>query len=54
VNYTPGLKFPRKLVGERSDVHTGRALISILQAHGIMQDSLGEATGGPLPELMNT
>lgn len=53
VNYTPGLKFPRPLVGEESDVHTGRALISILQAHGIMQDSFNEAKGGPLPELMN-
>lgn len=53
VNYTPGLEFPRKLVRERSTVHTGRALVSILQAHGIMQDSLGEATGGPLAELMN-
>jgi hypothetical protein len=53
VNYTPGLKFPRPLVGERSDVHTGRVFISILQAHGIMQDTFGEAKGGPLPELMN-
>jgi len=53
VNYTPALKFPRPLVGPRSDVHTGRVLISVLQAHGIMQDTLGEAKGGPLPELMN-
>lgn len=53
INYTPGLKFPRALVGERSDVHTGKVFISILQAHGIMQDTFGEATGGPLPELMN-
>ena len=53
VNYTPALKFPRPLIGERSDVHTGRALVSVLQAHGIMQDTFGEATGGPLPELMN-
>ncbi|HEX2876448.1 MAG TPA: DUF1552 domain-containing protein [Polyangiaceae bacterium] len=53
VNYTPGLKFPRPLVGPRSDVHTGRALVSILQAHGIMQDTFGEATGGPLAEMMN-
>jgi Protein of unknown function (DUF1552) len=52
VNYTPDLTFPRGLIGKRSDVHTGRVLISILQAHGIMQDSFGEATGGPLPELM--
>jgi Protein of unknown function (DUF1552) len=53
VNYTPALKFPRPLIGVRSDVHTGRALVSVLQAHGIMQDTFGEATGGPLPELMN-
>jgi hypothetical protein len=53
VNYTPGLKFPRGLIGEKSDVHTGRVFISILQAHGIMQDTFGEAKGGPLPELMN-
>jgi len=53
INYTPGLKFPRPLVGPRGDVHTGRAMISILQAHGIMQDTFGEATGGPLAEIMN-
>lgn len=53
INYTPELQFPRGLIGERSDVHTGRVFVSILQAHGIMQDSFGEATGGPLPELMN-
>lgn len=53
VNYTPGLQFPRGLVGERGDVHTGRVFVSILQAHGIMQDTFGEATGGPLAELMN-
>lgn len=53
VNYTPDLTFPRPLVGKRSDVHTGRVLISILNAHGIMQNTFGEATGGPLPELMN-
>lgn len=52
VNYTPELEFPRGLIGERSDVHTGRVLISILQAHGIMVDTFGEATGGPLSELM--
>jgi len=53
VNYTPDLTFPRGLIGKRSDVHTGRVLISILQAHGVMQDTFGEAVGGPLPELMN-
>jgi hypothetical protein len=52
VNYTPDLTFPRGLIGKRSDVHTGRVLISILQAHGVMQDTFGEAVGGPLPELM--
>lgn len=52
INYTPALKFPRPLIGERSDVHTGRVHISILQAHGIMQSTFGQATGGPLPELM--
>ncbi|WP_437923696.1 DUF1552 domain-containing protein [Sorangium sp. So ce291] len=52
VNYTPDLTFPRGLIGKRSDVHTGRVLISILQAHGIMVDKFGEAKGGPLPELM--
>lgn len=54
VNYTPDLTFPRGLIGKRSEVHTGRALIAILQAHGIMQSTFGEATGGPLPELMPT
>lgn len=53
VNYTPGLKFPRPLVGPRSEVHTGRVFVSILQAHGIMQDTFGEAKGGPLAEMMN-
>jgi len=52
INYTPELKFPRPLVGARSNTHTGRVFVSILQAHGIMQDSFGMATGGPLPELM--
>jgi hypothetical protein len=52
INYTPTLTFPRPLVGPRSDVHTGRVFISILQAHGIMQDTFGMATGGVLPELM--
>lgn len=52
VNYTPGLKFPRGLIGERSDVHVGRVHISILNAHGLMQPTFGQATGGPLMELM--
>lgn len=53
VSYTPDLTFPRPLIGKRSDTHTGRVLISILQAHGIMQDTFGQAKGGPLSELMN-
>lgn len=54
INYTPGMPFPRPLVyaQQSNPVHTGRVFISILQAHGIMQNSFGEATGGPLPELM--
>jgi hypothetical protein len=52
INYTPQLQFPRPLVGLRSDVQLGRVFISMLQAHGIMQDTFGLATGGPLPELM--
>lgn len=52
ISYTPTLTFPRPLIGLRSAFHTGRVFISILQAHGIMQDTFGLATGGPLPELM--
>lgn len=52
VNYLPQMSFPRPLVADRGDTHTGRVFISILQAHGIMQNTFGEATGGPLPELM--
>jgi hypothetical protein len=52
INYIPEMTFPRPLVGPRSNVQTGRVFISILQAHGIMQDTFGMATGGPLPELM--
>jgi hypothetical protein len=52
INYTPQLTLPRPLVGLRSDVQLGRVFISMLQAHGIMQDNFGLATGGPLPELM--
>jgi hypothetical protein len=46
------MPFPRPSVGPRSPVQTGRVFISMLQAHGIMQDTFGMATGGPLPELM--
>lgn len=54
INYTPTLALApkRPLVGPRSDVHTGRIFISMLQAHGIMQNTFGMATGGPLTELM--
>jgi hypothetical protein len=52
INYIPQMPFPRPSVGPRSNVQTGRVFISILQAHGIMQDTFGMATGGPLPELM--
>lgn len=46
------MPFPRPLVGPRSNVQTGRVFISMLHAHGIMRDTFGMATGGPLPELM--
>jgi len=52
VNYIPQMPFPRPSVGPRSPVQTGRVFISMLQAHGIMQDTFGMASGGPLPELM--
>lgn len=52
INYIPQMPFPRPLVGPQSSIETGRVFISILQAHGIMQDTFGMATGGPLPELM--
>jgi hypothetical protein len=52
INYIPQMPFPRPLVGPRSAVQTGRVFTSILQAHGIQQDTFGLSTGGPLPELM--
>jgi hypothetical protein len=52
LNYIPKMSFPRPSVGPRSPVQTGRVFISMLQAHGIMQDTFGMATGGPLTELM--
>jgi hypothetical protein len=40
-------------VGPRNpNQNTGQVFISILQAHGIMPDTFGMATGGPLPELL--
>jgi hypothetical protein len=52
VNYVTHPTTPRALVGPKGGPVTGRILISIMQAHGLMQDTLGLATGGPLPELM--
>ncbi|MES1205104.1 MAG: DUF1552 domain-containing protein [Pseudomonadota bacterium] len=52
INYIPQMPFPRPSVGPHSDIQTGRVFISMLRAHGIMQDTFGMATGGPLPELM--
>jgi hypothetical protein len=52
INYIPDMPFPRPLVGPRSDVQTGRVFIAMLRAHGFITDTFGQATGGPLPELM--
>jgi Protein of unknown function (DUF1552) len=53
INYLDGkMTFPRPLVGPQGGPHTGRVLIAILNAHGMMQTTFGQATGGPLPELM--
>jgi hypothetical protein len=52
INYLTDMKFPRKLVESRGGPHTGRVMISVLNAHGMMQTTFGQATGGPLPELM--
>lgn len=54
INYVVHPTQPRALVGPRSAFVTGRILIAIMQAHGLMSDTLGLATGGPLPELMKT
>ncbi len=53
INYIPQMPFPRPQVGPRNpNQNTGQVFISILQAHGIMQDTFGLATGGALPELL--
>jgi Protein of unknown function (DUF1552) len=54
VNYTPSLVLgaSRPLVGPHSTTQTGQAFISILNAHGMMQQTFGMATGGPLTEIM--
>ncbi|HYO92985.1 MAG TPA: DUF1552 domain-containing protein [Polyangiaceae bacterium] len=44
INYGQ-MTFPRPLVGPRSEVHTGRLLVSMMRGHGIMTDTLGEAKG---------
>jgi hypothetical protein len=44
INYA-SMTFPRPMVGPRSDTHTGRVLVSILRGHGVMTNTLGEATG---------
>lgn len=52
LNYIPSMPFPRPLVGPRGGPHTGRVFLSILAAHGLPSDQFGEATVGPLPELL--
>ena len=52
INYVVQPTNPRPLVGPMGGPVTGRVLISIMQAHGLMQDTLGMADGGPMPELM--
>jgi hypothetical protein len=52
LNYIPSMPFPRPLVGPRGGPHTGRVFLSILAAHGLPSAQFGEATGGPLPELL--
>jgi hypothetical protein len=54
VNYTPTLTLgaARPLVGPHSTTQTGQVFISFLNAHGMMVNQFGMATGGPLPEIM--
>ncbi len=52
LNYIPSMPFPRPLVGPQGGPHTGRVFLSILAAHGLPSDQFGEATGGPLTELL--
>lgn len=54
INYAPTLTLgaSRPLVGPHSTTQTGQVFISILQAHGIMQNTFGMATGGPLTAIM--
>jgi hypothetical protein len=52
LNYIPTMPFPRPLVGPRGGPHTGRVFLAILAAHGLPSAVFGQATGGPLPELL--
>src|SRR6478735_5131634 len=52
VNYVTHTTTPRALVGPKGGPVTGRILLSIMAAHGLVQDTLGSVTGGPLSELM--
>ena len=52
INYVTHTATPRPLVGPKGGPVTGRILLSIMAAHGMVQDTLGSVTGGPLSELM--
>jgi len=52
INYVTHTTTPRALVGPKGGPVTGRILLSIMAAHGLVQDTLGSVTGGPLSELM--
>jgi Protein of unknown function (DUF1552) len=52
INYVTHTATPRLLVGPQGGPVTGRILLSIMAAHGLMQDTMGSVTGGPLSELM--
>jgi hypothetical protein len=52
INYVTHATQPRALVGPQGGPVTGRILLSIMAAHGLVQDTLGSVTGGVLPELM--
>jgi hypothetical protein len=52
INYVTQPSNPRPLVGPKGGPVTGRILLSIMEAHGLSQQTLGSVTGGSLPELM--
>jgi hypothetical protein len=58
INYLTGanaLTWPRGLVANRNpNQNTGQVHISILNAHGMMTNTFGLVTSGPLPELMTS